>query len=166
MFGRESNGTCLVDTTHLSDDSWVRQLQETQRELAEEARRVDNAQKEKTKKRHGKLEEEFKVGDLVLIHSKATSIGESKKLRRSWKGGPYKIIKILVNLNRVKRFILCDDEDRQLADDAYEVEKILDHHYTNRGLEYRLKWKGFSICHNSWEPERNVINAPDLVQAY
>ncbi|KAL6044763.1 Chromobox protein 1, partial [Balamuthia mandrillaris] len=142
-----SNGTCLVDTTHLSDDSWVRQLQETQRELAEEARRVDNAQKEKTKKRHGKLEEEFKVGDLVLIHSKATSIGESKKLRRSWKGGPYKIIKI------------CSSQ-------TIKVEKILDHHYTNRGLEYRLKWKGFSICHNSWEPERNVINAPDLVQAY
>ncbi|KAL6061840.1 hypothetical protein QOT17_012562 [Balamuthia mandrillaris] len=144
MFGRKSNGTGLVDTTHLSDDSWVRQLQETQRALAEEARGVDNAQKEKTEKRHGKSEEEFKVGDLVLIHSKATSIGKSKKLRCSWKGGPYKIIKIcspqtikvrntagpetdkVVNLNRVKRFIPRDDEDRQLADDEYKVEKILD----------------------------------------
>ncbi|KAL6048528.1 hypothetical protein QOT17_020968 [Balamuthia mandrillaris] len=48
------------------------QLQETQHKLAKEAHRVDNAQKEKTEKPHGKLEEEFKVGDLVLIHSKST----------------------------------------------------------------------------------------------
>ncbi|KAL6047134.1 hypothetical protein QOT17_016535 [Balamuthia mandrillaris] len=140
MFGRKSNGTGLVDTTHLFDDSWVRQLQETQHALAEEARGVDNAQKEKTEKRHGTLEEEFKVGDLVLIHSKATSISKSKKLRHSWKGGPYKIIKIcslqtikvwntagpetdkVVNLNHIKQFIPHDNEDRQLADDEYEVE--------------------------------------------
>ncbi|KAL6073232.1 hypothetical protein QOT17_004894 [Balamuthia mandrillaris] len=75
MFGRKSNSTGLVDTTHLFDDSWVRQLQETQRELAEEAHGVDNAQKEKTEIRHGKPEEEFEVGNLVLIYSKATSIG-------------------------------------------------------------------------------------------
>ncbi|KAL6040349.1 Chromobox protein 1 [Balamuthia mandrillaris] len=130
MFGRKSNGTGLVDTTHLSDDSWVRQLQETQRELAEEAHGVDNIQKKKMEKRHGKPEDEFKVGDLVLIHSKATSV------------------------------------DRELTDDEYEVEKVLDHHYTSQGLEYRLKWKGFSNHHNSWEPEHNIINTPDLVQAY
>ncbi|KAL6077631.1 Chromobox protein 5 [Balamuthia mandrillaris] len=150
MFGRKSNGTNLVDTTHLSDDSWVRQLQETQRELAEEACRVDSVQKKKTEKRHGKPEDEFKVGNLVLIHSKATSVGESRKLQRSWKGGPYKIIEIC-SPQTIK---VRNTADRELADDEYEVEKVLDHCYTSRGLEYRLKWKGFSNCHNSWEPER------------
>ncbi|KAL6057617.1 reverse transcriptase [Balamuthia mandrillaris] len=147
MFGRKSHGTGLVDTTHLSDNLWVRQLQETQCEHAEEAHGVDNTQKEKMEIWHGKPEEEFKPHPsasrrIFDVNGKEDPTRLSKstiKVRNT--AGPE--TNKVVNLNCVKKFIPYDDEDRELADDEYEVEKILDHHYTSQGLEYRLKWKGF-----------------------
>jgi hypothetical protein len=28
---------------------------------------------------------------------------------------------------------------------------------------YKVTWKGYGIEHNSWEPELNVVNAPEIV---
>ena len=42
------------------------------------------------------------------------------------------------------------------------VEKILDSQMINRKLHYLVKWEGFGIEHNSWEPANNV-HAPECV---
>ena len=42
------------------------------------------------------------------------------------------------------------------------VEEILDSKVVNRKLCYLVKWEGFGIEHNSWEP-RDHIHAPELV---
>jgi hypothetical protein len=51
----------------------------------------------------------------------------------------------------------------------YEIESILEHRF--RGLKhptafYKVAWKGYGIEHNSWEPESNVVNAPEAVADY
>lgn len=51
----------------------------------------------------------------------------------------------------------------------YEVESILDHRFTSKKRDcvaYLLKWKGYSIHYNSWEPEANVANCPELLGQY
>ena len=53
-------------------------------------------------------------------------------------------------------------------DDApeYEVEKILDHRVHRRHLEYLVKWVGYPEYDASWEPEINLDNAKESVEAY
>ena len=42
------------------------------------------------------------------------------------------------------------------------VEEILDSQMVNWKLHYLVKWEGFGVEHNSWEPWDNV-HAPELV---
>ena len=49
--------------------------------------------------------------------------------------------------------------------DYYTVESILDHRQAAHGLEYKVKWSGYSIDHASWVPEKDFL-APDLVERY
>ena len=51
----------------------------------------------------------------------------------------------------------------------YEVETILDHRYRgtrNRKASYLVVWKGYAPEHNTWEPERNLKNAPEILADY
>jgi hypothetical protein len=51
----------------------------------------------------------------------------------------------------------------------YEVESILEHRFwgiKNPKAYYKVTWKGYDIEHNSWEPESNVVNAPEVVADY
>jgi len=46
--------------------------------------------------------------------------------------------------------------------EEWVVEEILDSRMLNRKLRYLVKWEGFGVEHNSWEPWDNV-HAPELV---
>ena len=46
--------------------------------------------------------------------------------------------------------------------EEWVVEEILDSRMVNRKLRYLVKWEGFGVEHNSWEPWDNV-HAPELV---
>jgi hypothetical protein len=51
----------------------------------------------------------------------------------------------------------------------YEVESILGHRFRghrNPKASYLVSWKGYGPEHNSWEPEANVVNAPQVVSDY
>lgn len=48
------------------------------------------------------------------------------------------------------------------GEEEWVVEEILDSKVINRKLRYLIKWKGFGIDHNSWEPWDNV-STPNLV---
>jgi hypothetical protein len=47
----------------------------------------------------------------------------------------------------------------------YAVEKILDHRIFKKKLQYKIRWKGWSPEHDSWEPAEN-INASELIRDY
>ena len=51
----------------------------------------------------------------------------------------------------------------------YEVESILGHRFSGRRhpkTSCLVAWKGYSVQYNSWEPEKNVVNAPEAVAEY
>ena len=50
--------------------------------------------------------------------------------------------------------------------EEYEVEAILSHKQLGRGYSYLIKWKGYPSSDNSWEPEQNIVNAPELLPLY
>jgi hypothetical protein len=49
----------------------------------------------------------------------------------------------------------------------YEVERIINmrHFGRNKKLQYKVRWKGYSEAHDSWEPVDN-IHAPELLEKY
>ena len=51
------------------------------------------------------------------------------------------------------------------GEEEWVVEEILNSRMINRKLRYLVKWDGFRIEHNSWEPWDN-IHAPDLVSEF
>ena len=48
----------------------------------------------------------------------------------------------------------------------WEVEAILDHKKSHGQDMYLVKWKGYGDEENTWEPERNLGNAPRLLKAF
>jgi hypothetical protein len=52
----------------------------------------------------------------------------------------------------------------------YEVEQILDKRVVKRRgssrVHYLVKWVGYGVAHNTWEPEENLVNCSKLVEAY
>jgi hypothetical protein len=49
----------------------------------------------------------------------------------------------------------------------YEVEKILNERTVRRGrrnvTEFFVQWKGYSVEHNTWEPEENLLKAREAI---
>ena len=48
----------------------------------------------------------------------------------------------------------------------FEIEQILDSEVKRKHLYYLIKWKGYPISDNSWQPVENVKNAPQLVESF
>ena len=51
------------------------------------------------------------------------------------------------------------------GEEEWVVEEILDSKMINRKLWYLVKWKGFGIEHNIWEPW-DYVHAPDLIAEF
>ena len=50
--------------------------------------------------------------------------------------------------------------------EEFEVEAIITHRRRGAGYHYLVKWKGYGPNDNSWEPERNLGNAAEILQQY
>ena len=49
----------------------------------------------------------------------------------------------------------------------YEVEEIISHRFVGHNkLEYLVKWLGWGLEHNTWEPKANCANCPEKVSDY
>src|SRR5438045_3321279 len=48
----------------------------------------------------------------------------------------------------------------------YEVEDVLDSKIMHKRLFYLVKWKGYPVSDNSWEPSSHLANAKDLVDSF
>jgi hypothetical protein len=52
------------------------------------------------------------------------------------------------------------------GEEEYEVEAIVAHKRQGRGLVYLIKWKGYPTSDNSWEPQKNLKHAQDILSTY
>ena len=67
-----------------------------------------------------------------------------------------------------KRFSLQNLPSSVIVDDTEEfhVERILDSRLHLSKMQYLVKWLGYPVSENSWEPAENLRNASKLVRAF
>ena len=52
------------------------------------------------------------------------------------------------------------------GEEEWEIEAIIGHRGSGSRKQYKIKWKGFGDNEITWEPERNITNSDELLQAY
>ena len=56
--------------------------------------------------------------------------------------------------------IVIDNEEE------WEVEEILDSELRRRKLWYKVRWAGYSLARDSWQPASDLTNCPDLIKQF
>ena len=168
------------------------------KKIQEEAKAaLEKAQGEMKKyaNRRQREEEEYRIGDLVLLSTK--DLKWQMKGRRSEKLtkcfiGLYKVkgivssnaielelpksIKIypVVNISRVQLYKLQVEGQKKIppkpviieGEEEFEVEKILNKR-TIRGKEkFLVRWKGYTMEEDTWENRENLENTKELVEEF
>jgi hypothetical protein len=137
-----------------------------------------------TPKRMPKFVGPFKITQVISSSAYRLDIGDTKKnmhavfhnsLLKLNKGHvPKTIMPIVLEDN------LSNPDYASVKYQRYEVEQIVKHRVTHmrRGskgadatkhvedIEYLIKWKGFDILCNTWEPSKHVDNVPSLLRQY
>ncbi|KGQ12140.1 Heterochromatin protein 1 [Beauveria bassiana D1-5] len=62
----------------------------------------------------------------------------------------------------------ADQDEEEVSGGNWEVEKIVDARIEAETYIhwYRVKWKGWSAKHNTWEPKKNLANCQDLIDEF
>src|SRR6185312_9395284 len=122
------------------------------------------------------------VGKLVMYaQPTVTEIkGTSVKLARAW-SGPFKIIakpsivnriiqdtrndrkKLTVHVERLKAFV---GELDAIPEGELEVKEIMQERHTKNGVQYRVRWAGYSRSYDTWERESDLANAADILHNF
>ena len=53
-----------------------------------------------------------------------------------------------------------------MSDEEYEVEAIVGKRVKRGIVQYRVKWRGYDVSENTWEPVSNLRNCVDLIREY
>ena len=122
------------------------------------------------------------------------SKGEGKKLAQRWIG-PFEVIqRVNPNVYRLrmsnlypgipifnyqhlkkyedsppeygKRYNLPETRTTRPAQEEYEVERIVAERRTKKGVEYLVRWAGYSPLYDTWEPKRALTNAPEVISKW
>ena len=137
----------------------------------------------------------FSVGDLVLLNTENYNLQlPSHKLSPRWIG-PLKVLQIrgpntvlievpprlsriepIQNVEHLKRYVsrhssIGPTQPIQFPDiidgqEEYEVEDILAHRKSGTKTEYLVRFKNYGPEDDLWLPQRNLVNAPDILQDY
>jgi len=168
------------------------------KKIQEEAKAALGKAQEEMKKftnRRRREEEEYRVGDIVLLNTK--DLKWQMKGRRSEKlterfVGPYKVkgivssnaielelpksirIHPVVNMSRVQLYKPQVEGQKKTppklviieGEKEFKVEKIINKR-TVRGKEkFLVRWKGYTAEEDTWESRENLENAKELVEEY
>jgi transposase InsO family protein len=184
-------GNDKIEISHMNESAIqrIQRMHETRKQAAITLQESSDAYHKwynnKRQKKH------FNVGDWVLISTKHLQLRRpSRKLAEKY-AGPYQIESIVGNSNiayklrlptsvrihpvfnvtNLEEYKSRDNAPEEpidnpfMAEETYEVEKILDHKKKGRGRIYYVKWKGWSDEHNTWQKRSDFVQK-DIINEY
>ena len=135
----------------------------------------------------------FKVNDKVWLESKNLKLRHKSKKLALKREGPFTVTEVLNPLNyclslpeswRIHPIFHASllspfkhtkthgenfvqpPPDLIEGQPEYEVKAIISHWRSGKGRAYLVKWKDYSTSENTWEPERNLYNAKEILKQY
>ena len=136
---------------------------------------------------------EFEIGQKVLLDNADLSIDRPSRKLAERRSGPFKVLakvgthayhlelpsswKSVHPVFHVSKLNPYHEDPEQLnhpqpppdiveGKPEWEVEAILGSKIIRNQLKFLVKWKGWPDSENSWEPEANIENATELVEAF
>ncbi len=144
----------------------------------------------------GRRRPQLQVGDEVLINPHTLELvdvkGKSRKLMQR-KIGPFEIIQVVtptayklrlpdsypmhnvVNLQHLTKYHrspdttrprLANPRDQRPSSEEYEVERIVAERASRKGKEFLVRWKGYDAEDDTWQSERDLRNAPEILKTW
>jgi len=175
-------------------EKFIERMRKIQKEVKAALEKVQEEMK-KFANRKRREEEEYRVGDLVLLSTK--DLKWQMKGRRLEKlterfVGPYKVkgiissnaielelpksIKIhpVVNVSRVRLYKPQVEGQKKIppkpviikGKEEFEVEKILNKRTIRGKKKFLVRWKGYMAEEDTWENRENLENAKELVEEF
>jgi hypothetical protein len=200
-YGQESilpsslvKGNYTPDSGNATVENVLSQLGETMKLVQNNLIKAQEDQKKYADK--NRRQEEFNVGDRVLLDASDINFAIGTKKLMDKYIGPYTIIEKIsplvyklelptklnrihpvFHINKLRRALETDRFDREQKDrplpvikidgqDAWYVERIVDKRKKGKLIEYLVKWEGYDEWENTWEPIGNLKQASDAIQAY
>jgi hypothetical protein len=173
-----------------SAEERIKLLMEERTQLSNRLRTAAESHKKYYDAKHKPMR--FKVEDKVVIASKnIRQLRPSRKLSDKYLG-PFEIVEVIGDHGQAYRVKLpphyqihnvfhvsllepwhermgTNTESAHIRvqrQEEYEVKSIQAHRDSAVGREYLVRWKGYGPADDTWEPEDNVVNAPEKVQEY
>ncbi len=169
-------------------DDWLLELEQAR----QEALAVHEIARSRMARRINKTFDHFKTGQEVRLDARHLKLGYNKTISTKWEGsfiiekkvGPVtyqlkllKTWKIHPTFHAILLLSYCETKvnrpnfkqpppDFIEGEYEYEVERILKHRKQGRTMAYLILWKGYQPHNDSWELERNLTNAVDLLSQY
>jgi len=179
----------LQEQHQQSLSKWVQEMSEQHEIIISKAQQIqesiDNANKLKRYPKN--LVTEFPINSFVLVSYPETGYGRNKPTRfdPNWrgpmrviehKGSEYTLLNLVnkqqmkVHISLLKPFVYdpakVDPLEIAMYDtQEYYIEMILEHRGNIKklsSLEFLVKWKGYGLEHNSWEPWSTLRNTEQL----
>jgi hypothetical protein len=183
----------VVEVVHPASAAFVERLQSSLSFARKCLMAAQQRQKALADKR--RIDQEFKVGDKVLLSTKYLNLKHSDKSRKllpkwidrfevvqvvgsvayklkmnpGWRVHPVFYVSLFEPYREDGRVQPPPPPIETEGALEYEMESILEHQFRgikNPKVYYKVAWKGYGVEHNSSEPESNVVNAPEIVADY